>query len=58
MAEIYKNAVQVLIWIGTQADGSGEAIDAINSGIISVNKHWQQVEALFQQPYWNRVWIL
>jgi hypothetical protein len=32
MSKIYAEAAGVLIWLGTEANGSGEAMEAINSG--------------------------
>jgi ankyrin repeat protein len=58
MSKIYARASKVLIWLGTEADGSAEGIEAINSGYAAVAQHGQQVQALFERPYWNRLWII
>jgi hypothetical protein len=57
MAEIYLKAFWVLIWLGTEADGSNEIIEAINTSIISTHQELK-VERLLGRPYWNRLWIL
>lgn len=58
MSTIYARADEVLIWLGSEADGSSEGIAAINSGYTAVAQHGQQVQALFERPYWNRLWII
>ena len=58
MAKIYAKAFEVLIWLGTEAHGSGKAMEAINSGVDSIHQFESQVQSLFRRPYWNRLWIL
>ena len=58
MAKIYAKAFEVLIWLGTEADGSGEAMEAIDSGFHSTRQHESQVQTLFRRRYWDRLWIL
>jgi ankyrin repeat protein len=58
MSKIYARADEVLIWLGSEADGSSEGIAAINSGYAAVARHGHQVQALFERPYWNRLWII
>jgi len=58
MAVIYANAFEVLLWLGAEADGSGEAMEAINSGAGSMRQYESEVQSLFRRPYWNRLWIL
>ncbi|KAL6707476.1 hypothetical protein ACN47E_004046 [Coniothyrium glycines] len=58
MASIYAQATEVLIWLGTEADGSDVAMAAINAGSEGVERRSVQVQALFQRPYWRRLWIL
>jgi len=58
MATIYAKAAEVLIWLGTEADGSDEAMEAINFGSLSTHHCGSQAQALFQRPYWGRLWIL
>jgi hypothetical protein len=58
MAMIYANAFEVLLWLGAEADGSGEAMEAINSGAGSMRQYESEVQSLFRRPYWNRLWIL
>ncbi|KAI1101504.1 heterokaryon incompatibility protein-domain-containing protein, partial [Jackrogersella minutella] len=72
MGLIYRSAVQVLIWLGPEADGSKGAMNLVN-GITSINTDandvvaslakeahhgkWQNVARLFDRPYWRRVWV-
>jgi ankyrin repeat protein len=58
MSKIYERAFEVLIWLGPEADGSSEGIAAINSGYAAIARHGRQVQALFERPYWNRLWII
>ncbi|KAL2071907.1 hypothetical protein VTL71DRAFT_13142 [Oculimacula yallundae] len=63
MATIYQKAANVLVWLGSKADGSDEAIEAINSrasltGRPESSQYGAPVQTLFQRPYWNRLWIL
>jgi hypothetical protein len=58
MAKIYAEAFEVLIWLGTEAHGSGKAMEAINSGFISTRRHESEVQTLFRRLYWDRLWIL
>jgi hypothetical protein len=58
MAMIYANAFEVLLWLGAETDGSGEAMKAINSGAGSMRFYQSEVQSLFRRPYWNRLWIL
>jgi ankyrin repeat protein len=58
MAKIYAKAFEVLIWLGTEAHGSGKAMEAINSGVDSIHQYESQVRSLFRRPYWDRLWIL
>jgi ankyrin repeat protein len=58
MSNIFANAATVLVWLGIEADGSDEAMDAINSGYNSTAQRRPEVEALFRRPYWDRLWII
>jgi ankyrin repeat protein len=58
MAKIYAKASEVLIWLGTEAHGSGKAMEAINSGVDSIHQYESQVQSLFRRPYWDRLWVL
>jgi hypothetical protein len=58
MTKIYAKTFEVLTWLGTEAHGSGKAMEAINSGVDSVNEYKSQVQSLFKRPYWDRLWIL
>lgn len=72
MGLIYRKAEQVLIWLGEEADGSGEAMQLLER-IADVDTpdewawaslenpsdlpKWQAVARLFDRPYWRRVWV-
>ena len=58
MSTIYARANRVLVWLGSEADGSREAIEAINSGCDATRQHAGKVKALFERPYWSRLWII
>jgi hypothetical protein len=58
VAKIYAKAFEVLIWLGTEAHGSGKAMEAINSGVDSIHQYESEVQSLFRRPYWDRLWIL
>jgi hypothetical protein len=58
MSAIFASAERVLIWLGTEADGSDEAIKAINSGLHATRRHARQVQGLLNRPYWSRLWII
>jgi ankyrin repeat protein len=61
MARIYAKAFNVLIWLGIEANGSSEAMEAIKSGFDSIHEYQSvqsQVQALFERPYWGRLWII
>ncbi|KAG4025422.1 hypothetical protein MFRU_058g00070 [Monilinia fructicola] len=58
MAKIYTKASSVLLWLGPEADGSNQAIEAIKTGSDSIIQCEKQVKSLFQRDYWSRLWIL
>lgn len=58
MSTIFARAEWVFIWLGSEADGSNEAMKAINSGSHATRQHAKQVQALFDRPYWSRLWII
>lgn len=58
MSTIYARANRVLVWLGSEADGSREAIEAIKSGCDATRQHAGKVKALFERPYWSRLWII
>ncbi|KAI1141067.1 HET-domain-containing protein [Hypoxylon sp. FL0543] len=72
MGLIYRNAEQVLIWLGREADGSKRAMKVIfsivdlyveeNDVLASLaneahRARWLDVARLFDRPYWRRVWV-
>ena len=72
MKMIYEKSIQVLVWLGEEADGSGAAMDLIEKMTdadtpdewvpTSLEKpedlwQWQALGHLFARPYWRRVWI-
>ena len=66
MRKIYKNAANVLIWLGDEADKSNMAIKLISQ--LSANpdkdvhswtaKEWRVLGALLSRPWFSRMWIL
>ncbi|KAB8298038.1 hypothetical protein EYC80_001810 [Monilinia laxa] len=58
MAKIYTKASSVLLWLGPEADGSNEAMEAIKTGSDSIIQCEKQVKSLFRRNYWSRLWIL
>jgi hypothetical protein len=58
MSTIYARANRVFVWLGSEADGSREAIEAINSGCDATRQHAGKVKFLFERPYWSRIWII
>ncbi|KAF2021457.1 HET-domain-containing protein [Aaosphaeria arxii CBS 175.79] len=74
MAEIYHNASRVVVWLGEEHDGSFEAMQMLrvianvqsdklrgdNVGeILDISgKKREQLLALFQRPWFRRIWIL
>lgn len=56
MGQIFGWAHQVLVWLGAEADGSDEAMIAIDEGLV--NGHLGEIETLLRRPYWHRLWIL
>ncbi len=66
MQQIYKNATNVLIWLGDKADDSNMALDLIPrlSGTLGPElksrsiKDFQAVKALLSRPWFGRMWIL
>lgn len=56
MARIYTKASEVFLWLGIEADGSNEAIEAIRTGTIKQCE--KQVKVLFRRSYWSRLWVL
>lgn len=60
MGLIYSRAVEVIAWLGPQADESDIAMSQLaNSGgsYLEVGDY-KPVRDLFRRPYWNRVWII
>jgi hypothetical protein len=58
MAQIYRKASSVLVWLGVEADGSDAAMDAINDSMRTLVEACKDIEDLFKRPYWQRLWIL
>ncbi|RYP08673.1 hypothetical protein DL764_001801 [Monosporascus ibericus] len=72
MGEIYKKASKTLIWLGEHEDASPLAMDLLNSVTEEnlrdmvedkseskpMEQAWVALRALFERPYWSRVWIL
>jgi hypothetical protein len=72
MGEIYKKASKTFVWLGEHEHASHLAMDLLNSvteenirNILedkSKSKRmelaWVALRALFERPYWSRVWIL
>lgn len=58
MSVIYARAIRVLVWLGSEADGSGEAIEAITLGCDATRQHAGKVKLLLERPYWSRLWII
>ena len=58
MSVIYARANRVLVWLGSEADGSGEAIEAITLGCHATRQHAGKVKLLLERPYWSRLWIV
>jgi ankyrin repeat protein len=58
MSMIYARANRVLVWLGPEADGSREAIEAIHSGCDATSQRAGKVQVLFERPYWSRLWII
>jgi hypothetical protein len=72
MKMIYEKSMQVLVWLGEEAGGSGAAMDLIDKMTdadtpdewvrASLERpedlwQWQALGHLFARPYWRRVWI-
>jgi hypothetical protein len=72
MRMIYEKSIQVLVWLGEEAEGSGAAMDLIEKMTdadtpdewvrTSLERpedlwQWQALGHLFARPYWRRVWI-
>jgi hypothetical protein len=72
MGEIYKKASKTLIWLGEHEHASRLAMDLLNSVTEEnlrdmledkseskpIEQAWVALRALFERPYWSRVWIL
>jgi hypothetical protein len=72
MKMIYEKSIQLLVWLGEEAEGSGAAMDLIEKMTdadtpdewvrTSLERpedlwQWQALVHLFARPYWRRVWI-
>ncbi|KAF4541794.1 Ankyrin and HET domain-containing protein [Lasiodiplodia theobromae] len=68
MTQIYKNADQVRIWLGPEADGSDLAMQTLRRGGDKMlgedlmgkknNRTRRALEALPRRDYWTRVWVV
>lgn len=68
MTQIYKNADQVRIWLGPEADGSDLAMQTLRRGGDEIlgedlmdkknNRVRRALEALPRRDYWTRVWVV
>lgn len=65
MAEIYKRAETVLVWLGPPRDDSDAVMDIIES--MAFSNHYVQYEVpeskfkvleLLRRSYWSRVWVV
>jgi ankyrin repeat protein len=69
MAQIYRLATSVLIWLGPAYGGSEKALDCFNRQAFRISKGKSRnissgdeastgIAALCHRPYWRRLWIL
>jgi len=61
MARIYGQASRVIVWLGKAEDNSDQALETIRSaakdGSINVLDNSEAVLALFQRPWFERIWV-
>lgn len=62
MARIYKNAMEVYVWLGLESEDSGLAIDLLDQDYLETEalkqRHLGAIRNLFTRPYWKRLWIV
>ena len=59
MAQIYRNAYLVVVWLGPAADDSNFAMDYIYGHSYSFTDRVQRaIKLLFARPYWKRLWVV
>ncbi|KAH8588321.1 heterokaryon incompatibility protein-domain-containing protein, partial [Bisporella sp. PMI_857] len=56
MVQIYKNATQVLIWMGEEIEHLDAAISLMNCEFR--RDGWDALVKLLERPWWSRVWII
>lgn len=69
MAKIYQYATRVVVWLGEEADGSNQAMDAIRAAadtmarrenrIMPYKKHTvsEEISALLRRSWFRRIWV-
>lgn len=62
IADIYRNAYQVYIWLGPAYEQSDLAINLFSRKKEKLKDFWWKREAaavrhLFERPYWTRLWV-
>ncbi|KAI9154755.1 Ubiquitin carboxyl-terminal hydrolase [Paramyrothecium foliicola] len=67
MGEIYRQATRVLVWLGQSSESSRAAFSFVrqsyerspfNRTELMHDPGWQHLNALAQNSYWSRVWIV
>jgi len=69
MADIYRRAAAVLVWLGPSMDDSDAVMDLIINEAKNPNRnpielldprlmHVTKIRQLFNRPYWSRVWVI
>lgn len=60
MGLIYSRAIVVLAWLGPEADDSAIVLDGLATKASFHTEFWRvkSICALFERPYWKRVWII
>jgi hypothetical protein len=61
MARIYGQANRVIVWLGEAENDSNQALETIRSvaggGYTNVSNNQKAVLALFQRPWFERIWV-
>lgn len=61
MGRIYGQAKCVIVWLGKAEDDSNQALETIRSvvedGSTNVLNNSEAVLALFQRPWFERIWV-
>jgi len=63
MASVYARANRVIVWLGSAASGSDEALEIISSAGSQESSDWSGdsrmtcVNSLLQRPWFERIWV-